>query len=286
MRSDAVADGDNAFLGFLKATSYDVICVKYTYGTGWGSEETVEASCLSGVMQPVLTIKSTNKIRFFYTKDASTIKYRDRDNDSWQGDVTISSSESSANYGMTSCYKAYWSKFCVIWRAQAASPYDVRFEGYTLGGAVLKEVVDSFSLGDGVLRGKTLAVSDVVGLADVPLKGWSPQISDSVACLDAALMDKSFSVFDAVGLCELVTVVTEAIRQVTDGVSLSDGVGLDRALLVADEVGLADNVYVGKVLAVSDGVVLVEVVEKSVQGVVKTRVFLVLGDLAVQLTGD
>ena len=29
-----------------------------------------------------------------------------------------------------------------------------------------------------------------------------------------------------------------------------------------------------------------EVVEKSVQGVVKTKIFLIIGDLAVQLTGD
>ena len=29
-----------------------------------------------------------------------------------------------------------------------------------------------------------------------------------------------------------------------------------------------------------------EVVEKSVQGVVKTKVFLIMGDLAIQLTGD
>ena len=29
-----------------------------------------------------------------------------------------------------------------------------------------------------------------------------------------------------------------------------------------------------------------EVVEKSVQGVIKTKVFLIMGDLAIQLTGD
>jgi len=29
-----------------------------------------------------------------------------------------------------------------------------------------------------------------------------------------------------------------------------------------------------------------EVVEKSVQGVVKTKVFLIMGNLAIQLTGD
>lgn len=48
----------------------------------------------------------------------------------------------------------------------------------------------------------------------------------------------------------------------------------------------APYVYVNKILIISDGIALVEVVEKSVQGVVKTRIFLIIGDLAIQLTGD
>ena len=151
--------------------------------------------------------------------------------------------------------------------------------------AVLKEVVDSLGLDDGVLRGRALAVSDGVGLADVSLRDRGLQVSDSVAFLDGVLADKSFSVFDSVSLGELVDVVTEIVKCVSDSVSVLDGVGLGKALLVGDGVGLGDGVFVGKVLTVSDGVFLVEVVDKSVHGVVKTRVFLVLGDLAVQLTG-
>lgn len=36
---------------------------------------------------------------------------------------------------------------------------------------------------------------------------------------------------------------------------------------------------------VADGVSFVEVVERGLGGVVKTRVFLLIGDLAIQLTG-
>jgi len=150
---------------------------------------------------------------------------------------------------------------------------------------VVKEVEDSLGLSHGVLRDKILPISDFVGVVDVSLKDWNPQISDLIAPSDAVLADKTFSVFDSVSLGELVTAVTEIVEQVTDSLGFLDVVGSDKVLLVADQIGLVDNAYVGKILAVADDVVLVEVVEKSVQGVVKTRVFLILGDLAVQLTG-
>jgi len=172
------------------------------------------------------------------------------------------------------------------------------------GGAILKEVADSLSLSDSLLCNKTFAVTDSVGLADAPLKHWTPQISDSIALSDAVLRNKTFQILDSLGLsdtilrgkqfsvsdfislCELITVITEIIKQVTDSLSLSDGVGLNKALLVADQIRLTDNVYVNKILIISDSMALAEVVEKSVQGVVKTRIFLIIGDLAIQLTGD
>ena len=84
----------------------------------------------------------------------------------------------------------------------------------------------------------------------------------------------------------MITVITEIIKQVTDSLSLSDIVSLNKTLLLADQIQLTDNVYVNKILTISDGMALAEVVEKSVQGIVKTRIFLIIGDLAVQLTGD
>jgi len=153
------------------------------------------------------------------------------------------------------------------------------------GGAVVKDVADSFSLSDAVLRGKTLAISDSVGLAEVSLKHGALQVFDLLGLSDAILRGRQFSVFDFLSISELVSVLAELVKHVTDSVGVSDVVGLDKVLLLGDQIRLAENVFVNKVLVVSDGVFLVEVVEKSVHGVVKTRVFLVLGDLAVQLTG-
>jgi DNA-directed RNA polymerase subunit RPC12/RpoP len=132
-------------------------------------------------------------------------------------------------------------------------------------GAVLKETSDACAVGDSVFGDKAFAVSDGVGLADVPLKHWVPQISDVVGFSDGVLSGKLLEIFDSLGL---------------GGV-----VGLGKVLLVEDLLGLGDGVFVSKVLGVSDGVGLVEVVVGGVGGVVRTRVFLVLGDLAIQLCG-
>ena len=102
---DAVADGDNVHLVFVKVTSLDLIYVKYVYGTGWGSEETVESATVAQY-HPSITFKSSDKVRVFYLLTQTTIKYRDRDSGSWQTAVTISSSESTMTC-VCSSYQAF-----------------------------------------------------------------------------------------------------------------------------------------------------------------------------------
>jgi len=136
---DAVADGDNVHLIFCKVTSYDIVYVKYTYGTGWGSEETVESGTV-GQNHPTITFKSTNSIRVYYFLTQTTIKYRDRDSGSWQTAVIIDSSQSTMTC-ISSSYRAISSKYCVIWKSGASSPYNVQFEGYTLGAPPPTETI-------------------------------------------------------------------------------------------------------------------------------------------------
>jgi hypothetical protein len=57
-------------------------------------------------------------------------------------------------------------------------------------------------------------------------------------------------------------------------------------LQALEAVGVADGALVRKTLMITETVNLAEVVEVGVGGVKKTRLFLILGDLAVQLTGD
>jgi hypothetical protein len=114
-------------------------------------------------------------------------------------------------------------------------------------GIILKEVADSLSLSDSLLCNKTFAVTDSVGLADVPLKGWTPQISDSISLLD----------------------------QVSTPT---------RILQALDAIGLSDMSFVNKTLIITDQIALAEVVEVGKGGVQKTKLFLIIGDLAIQLT--
>jgi hypothetical protein len=171
----------------------------------------------------------------------------------------------------------------------------------------VKTVTDSLSLTDSVLRNKTFSVSDAIGLSDMLLRNKTLVVTDSVGANDAVLGNKSpLIVADAVSLSELINVITEAmLKTVTDQVSLSDGAKVlkqlgvsdavtlvdgvnvtERILRVLDAVVLADTLHVNKFLQVTEAISLAEVVQVGVGGVKKTKLFLILGELAVQLTGD
>ncbi len=176
-----------------------------------------------------------------------------------------------------------------------------------LRNKTLLPITQTISLADAILRNKTLAMVDSVGAADNVLGDKSPLIaSDTVALVDALLRNKQFTLTDAVALAELIDVIKGfTLRSVTDSISLSDTVFRDklftvldnfelldaafapsRVLQALDAVGIADGASVSKVLKVTESLSLAEVVEVGASGVKKTRLFLVLGDLAVQLTGD
>lgn len=134
----------------------------------------------------------------------------------------------------------------------------------------LKTVTDSFSLSESVLRNKTLILSDSLGLAD------------------ALYGNKSLLLSDSASLSELVTVIIgEVMKYVTDSVSSNDLASTPfRVLRAFEAVGAADDVVVNKVLQITETVSLAEIIDVGVGGVKKTKLFLILGDLAVQLTGD
>lgn len=171
-------------------------------------------------------------------------------------------------------------------------------------GVIIKQVTDVLNLSDAVLNNKSLIVQDSLGLADVGLKNWNPTVTDQISLVDQALRNKQFDIIDqlsltdsalidktlliadSVTLGELIDVITEIVKEVTDSMALSDQVLINKTLLLPDQIELSDNVYVNKIIIVSDQTTLVEVVEKAVAGVVKTKIFLIMGNIAIQLTGD
>jgi hypothetical protein len=225
---------------------------------------------------------------------------------------------------------------------------------------VLKEVTDSLSLSDAILRDKTLAISDSVASLDSLLANKTLQITDAITALETILRDKTFTVSDSIGLSELITVITGGIlKEVLDAIGLSEQVKVDKSFIIQDAVslldqifrhkpnititdaialaeiiavsklltitdsvsiadvvyamktlpiydqititdqvstptrilqaldaiGLSDTAYVNKTLIITDQIGLAEVVEVGKGGVQKTKLFLILGDLAIQIQG-
>ena len=137
----------------------------------------------------------------------------------------------------------------------------------TFTSGVVKEVTDSLSLSDAVLRDKTLSISDSVGLADVPLKNWTPQISDSIALLDSVLRNKAFQILDSVGLTD--AILRNKTLPIADQISLADVLLANKQLLITDAVVLSDVILALKMLLITDTITLSDAVEVITGAIIK-----------------
>ncbi len=142
---------------------------------------------------------------------------------------------------------------------------------------------DSFSAADMVLRDRLLGVSDSVGVADALLGCKGLLLSDSVGAFDVVAALKGVLVGDAVGLADVFLALK--CLDVADSFVLLDWVSVPlRVRSVLDSVCLADGLTVNKALMVAEDVFVVEAAEVGT-GDRRTRLFLILGNVAVQLTG-
>lgn len=151
-------------------------------------------------------------------------------------------------------------------------------------GAIIKYVEDSLGLSDAVKINKTLIISDVLGLLDQVFR-HKPQISitDAIALAEVVAVSKLFTITDAVSIADVVYVMKTL--PIYDQITIIDQVSTPTRILQAlDAVGLSDNAYVNKTLIITDQIALAEVVEVG-KGVAKTKLFLVIGDLAIQISG-
>lgn len=128
----------------------------------------------------------------------------------------------------------------------AAQIYSI-YATYTTG-ATVQSVTDSLSLSDSTLRHKALLL-----------------VSDSAALADAFSRGKAFAIIDSLNLADVELALKEL--QVHDASSLADTAST-----------------VSRILQVSESVSVAEVVQIGAAGVRKTTLFLILGDLALQLT--
>ncbi|MCW3994593.1 MAG: hypothetical protein NWE98_00380 [Candidatus Bathyarchaeota archaeon] len=76
-------------------------------------------------------------------------------------------------------------------------------------------------------------------------------------------------------------------KQVTDQLNLSDSIFLNKPdLWILDDVAATDELIVSKMLMLSEEVGAIETVEQRIGAKPKTRLFLILGDLAIELRGS
>ncbi len=113
------------------------------------------------------------------------------------------------------------------------------------------------------------------------------QVTDSLSLAENLLRDKpALLVADNIG-AEDSMLNHKPLLPLVDSVSLADTTSMPaRVLQALDSIGIGDTALVSKLLVLTEGVSLVEIVERGVGGALKTRLFLILGDLAVQLTGN
>jgi hypothetical protein len=109
-------------------------------------------------------------------------------------------------------------------------------------------------------------------------------VTDALALSDASYRNKSLVIADTSGLAD--AVLQNKTLAATDSVDVNDAVLTDKAVVIADAVNLAGSIIVDKVLQVTETINLVETVQVGVGSVKKTKLFLIIGDLAVQLTGE
>jgi len=127
----AVNEGDHVHLVFLKDVSYDIIYVKRTYGTGWGSEVTVQSS-VSSKSAPGLSIRTTNNDLYCFwmgSPTANHIYYKRSRSGTWDTDPTDWVDESSEPLYDNNLHTSYYeSKDWVglIYTTKSSAPHNIR----------------------------------------------------------------------------------------------------------------------------------------------------------------
>jgi len=88
-----------------------------------------------------------------------------------------------------------------------------------------------------------------------------------------------------VGLAD--SVLLNKMLAIADSVTLLDSASTpSRVIRALESIVLVDNAFVNKTLQITEAISVAEIVEVGAGSIKKTKLFLILGDLAVQLTGD
>jgi hypothetical protein len=162
-------------------------------------------------------------------------------------------------------------------------------EFYIDGELKAQSTIDNYSsFGAVVVASQGEMLVDCVVVSDAYIGPESEAalktVTDALALSDDACRNKNFVIADTSGLTD--AVLQHKTLVANDSVDVNDAVLTDKTVVTADAVNLAGSLIVDKVLQVTETTNLFETVQVGVGGVKKTKLFLIIGDLAVQLTGE
>jgi len=295
-----VAEGDDIHLVYTKVTSYDLVYIKRTYGTGWGSEVTVQSATTSTTL-PVLAKQTNNDLICFWagSPTADHIYYKKRVSGTWDTNPTDWIDESTdhlkANSKLT-CYYTEYSYIGLAYLTKTASPYNVRFAFLSLGVAV--SVSDSAVGGESVTRPeRQVSLSDQAtgqeafsrpertmtltepasGLETILKMRDVAAILDSASGIETVLKARNLVVLDsAVGVETVIKeIVGEILKLVTDSATGSEIVQrLERSMIISDFGSGVEQILKTRSLSVTD-------LASGLETILKTRIVPTITDAAV-----
>lgn len=133
----AVAYGDDVHVVYLNdSLATGIRYRKRTYGTGWGTESTVQASAAS-YMDPTLTVDPDTGDLYCFWIGAPTVNhvyFKRCISETWDTDPTDWITESdtvTGNDRIFGFYSTYGGYKCFIYLTKTGSPYDIKFAFFT-----------------------------------------------------------------------------------------------------------------------------------------------------------
>ena len=141
----AVNVNDDVYLVHLSA-SQNLQCKKRTYGSGWGSVESVQSS-VGYYSKPALSSDSSTGTIYCFWVDSNHLYYKKRASGVWDSSPTDWVSETNLWETQTAFYKDYGNYIGVAYTSGSKSPYNVKFAYLTLAAG---EIVEK-DFADGVI---------------------------------------------------------------------------------------------------------------------------------------
>jgi hypothetical protein len=135
----ALAEGDDVHVAFLKASTYDILHVKYVYANdAFGSETTVRSAATS-TSNPILSRRSDNNDLYCFwagSPIADHVYYKKRADSTWDANPTDwideNTDDLTGNDRLTGFVNDYNGYIGLVYMTKTASPYDVKFAFLTV----------------------------------------------------------------------------------------------------------------------------------------------------------